>query len=695
MGNKLNLFSAAYTPDPITSSIHAAEKHLYDIEKVVKSKDDVKPLNDMISAHNKNWGTNKITGKPRASTPGGFKVSAPMDTGYARGHNIRDPKYVEDKKHIDPEGYHETFIDMGPIEKCYDEIFSEPLEEYNSQQTRKDRRIDDYLTHILQDKRRGSMKKNPKVDNSRKPNYGFIFEIGNRDHQVDHELVIEVLKKFALEWMPEHYPNLKSIGVALHDDEFTIHPKTQERINSNPHIHFDYIPIAHRLTDEEKEDFEKWKKELMEKEKAECKAKGIKFSAEEFKNRDWEFERAKRYGKAEMNGLSVQSSLSGACAEMGFRTQGINTAQIQMERAIREDLLDFAESYGIPVDRTIEENPEKKVKIDIYKAREDAKVLNKETKEILKQVKKDAARNQKKEAELEKREKNVEGLEEKKKLLDKKEDAILEREKLVQKREDKVAPYEKRIDTLVQDEAAVKVQREEADKRDAEQDKRDETLDNREKVLDTKRDSLDKRKDDLDEFEESLDERKDDLDTREASITDREAAAKKVEDQNKTDAKTNEENAKINETNLKEITKKFEDFAPMEAKYKKYTSTVNMAEQIKADVNGIGTQLKSELSNSEGSWWDKVEYAVSNFTERCQKIVIKCQDAIQGFKNFLQGKTPQDFRKMADDMERNKAPTFEEYEQKWNSNSLDWQVDEQKNKLALKPVRKSYEVERD
>ena len=636
----------------------------------------------------KNWGINPITGKPRTSTPRGFKVSAPMESGYARGHNIRDPNYVEDKKHIDSEGHHETLLDMGPIEKCYDEIFSEPLEEYNSRQTRKDRRIDNYLTHILQDKRRGSMKKNASVDNSRKANYGFIFEIGNRDHQIDRELANEILKKHATERMPERFPNLKDVCVALHDDEYTINPVTQERIDSAPHVHFDYVPIAHCLTDEKKEDFEKWKEELMEKGKAECKAKGIKFSKEEFKNRDWEFERAKRYGKAEMNGLSVQSSLSGACAEMGFRTQGINTAQIQMEKAVREDFLDFVESYGIPLDRTVEENPEKKVKIDVYKAREDSKAIMKECKEILKEAKKENARNQKKEKELEKREKNVEGLEEKKKLLDKKEDEVQEHEKAVQKREDKIAPYEERIDTLVQDEAAVKVQKAEADKRDAEQDKRDENLDTRESSLNSNEKSLEN-------YEESLNSRNAGLDARDTEISNRETEVQKQVEQNKEDAKLNQENADKNEANLKEINYKIESFAPLEEKYKKYSMTVNSAEQIKVDVESIGKQLQMELAEPGVSWRDKVEYAVENFKDRCQKIVIKCQDAIRGFKYFLQGKTPQDFRNLADDMELNGAKNFEEYEKKWYSENLNWQMEEKKKKLALKPVRRSYEVERD
>ena len=373
---------------------------------------------------------------------------------------------------------------------------------------------------------------------------------------------------------------------------------------------------------------------------------------------------------------------------MGFRTQGINTAQIQMEKAVREDFLDFVESYGIPVDRTVEENPEKKVKIDVYKAREDSKALMKECKEILKEAKKETARNQKKEKELEKREKNVEGLEEQKKAVEKREKAVLEQEKSVKKREERIAPYEERIDTLVQDEAVVKVQKENADKRDAEQDKRDENLDTRESVLDQKEESLGK-------YEDSLNIRETGLDTREVEISDRETEAQKVEEQNKEDAKLNQENAEKNEANLKEINYKIESFAPLEEKYMKYSMTVNSAEQIKVDVESIGKQLQMELAEPGVSWMSKVEYAVGNFKDHCQKIIIKCQDAIRGFKYFLQGKTPQDFRNLADDMELNGAKNFEEYEKKWYSENLNWQVEERKKKLALKPVKRSYEVERD
>ena len=220
-----------------------------------------------------------------------------------------------------------------------------------------------------------------------------------------------------------------------------------------------------------------------------------------------------------------------------------------------------------------------------------------------------------------------------------------------------------------------------ADKRDSELDDKKEKLDAKETALNTREKSLDNRETKLDEYEKTIDKKKEE--------------AEKIEKQNKTITEFNQENARKNDINSKEINNKFEQFAPLEEKYKKYSATVNATEKITVDVKAIGNQLKSELSNSSGSWHDKVEYAINNFTERCQKIVIKCQDAIRGFMNFLKGKTPQDFRNLADDMERNETKTFEEYEHKWNSESLDWQVEERKRKLALNTLQKrSYEMER-
>ncbi|MCR4734511.1 MAG: hypothetical protein K5829_05865 [Treponema sp.] len=668
--------------------------HLFDIKKVVHTKDDGKAVNDLLSGHNQGWGISRVTGKPRTSTPNGYKASANCESCKPRGHNIRDPKFVEDKKHIDPNGLYKIYTDMGPIEKCYEEIFGEALAEYNSNQTRKSRRIENYLTHILKDQRRGTMKKNSNVDNSRKPCYEFIFEIGNRDHQIEREKAIEILEKFSNEWMPSHYPNLKIVGAYLHADEFTIDPVSKKRIESAPHIHFDFIPIAHCLTAEEKEDFENWKDELKEKEKEDCKKQGKKFNSEEFAKRDWEFERAKRYGKAEMKGLPLQSSLSGACAEMGFRTQGKNTAQIQLERAIRTDLLDLAESYGIEVDRTVNKNAEEKVRIEVYKAREDAKKLLDETKKMEKNAKRIEKNNEKTIKEIERREKNVSGLEEEQK-------EVRKMEKDLQKEKEKIAPYIERIDTLIEDEKKLKEGQEELKKTEKLQDEKEESFRKEEMRLAYENDKLENKKaeiktslEELEEKENQHNLRKEKLDLREDSLNRKEKENEEARVKIEADAKLNFENKELNEKNAKELSQKFENFGPLEEKFKKYTSMVKANEMIKTNIKGIEKQFMDILSIPEGSWYDKVEMSVSFFTEQCQKIISKFHDAIRGFKNFLQGKTSHDFRKLADDMDRNGTRTFEEYESRWASESLDWQVKERKQKLALKPHRRELDWER-
>lgn len=59
-----------------------------------------------------------------------------------------------------------------------------------------------------------------------------------------------------------------------------------------------------------------------------------------------------RWGKSLEKGMEKQSSMSAACNEMGFFTeQGKGTAQQQFEEAVRYDLMDFAETFGIKVNR--------------------------------------------------------------------------------------------------------------------------------------------------------------------------------------------------------------------------------------------------------------------------------------------------------------------------------------------------------
>ncbi|MGN0728144.1 hypothetical protein [Treponema sp.] len=599
-GNKNNTII-----DPIDGTTYEKELHLFDIKKAVHSKDDAGALRRRLQQLNYS-----VNGKKAFDENGnhlGFRCSAKSRPKTAEGHNRRKKSWVEKLGHIDREsGDYEILLDYRNLDSAYKEIFGEALEEYNRNQ-RSNRRIKNYLEHIKNDRRQGTMKKSAKTDNSRKPCYEFIFQIGKRDNRLDTGSSKKVLKEFCLEWMPEHYPNIRPIGIYLHADEFTKDAATGEVLQGAVHIHFVYVPVAHALSKEEQEEEKRWKKELEEKMRKEAQEKGEAFDRTKFESLDWQLLRAKKFGKAIGNGMKLQTSLTGACCEMGFRTKGKLTAQIQMEEAVRRDLLDFAESYGIKVERTVDKDRDEEVSIQEYKKREDNKAVLAETKR-------------------------------------------LEREMLLIQKENRRIEAENRAKSEELEKRGQEVLHLEEDKKE-----------------------LEKKRADLSEQAEIIEEEK---------LRNAEAAEK------------NRENEEANERNARELAEKLESFSLLEGKYKKYASAVHDNEKIEVNVKAMGRQLKIELLEPEAGWRDKVDYAVSNFTERCQKVVSKLSDAIRGFKNFLQGKTAQDFRNLADDMDRNGTGTFEEYESKWSCEELDWQIERRQKKLRLKMNRRNDEIER-
>lgn len=232
----------------------------------------------------------------------GYKAMCHCRPIIQRLHNKRDPKIVSSEKHIDLSRTHETILDCGTIEQCYEQIFGEAVKKYNAKKKRKDRRIENYLETILNDKRQGKHK-NIKADGSRKPAYEMIIQLGNRDNRPDDEKASRVLKDFCT-FLIEKYPNIVPIGIYLHNDEFSIDEETHQKIFSPVHIHFDFVYVAH-------------------------------------------------LGKSLKTGMDLQCSMSGALAEMGFVTaKGKGTAQQQFEESVRHDLQNFAEERGIKIDRT-------------------------------------------------------------------------------------------------------------------------------------------------------------------------------------------------------------------------------------------------------------------------------------------------------------------------------------------------------
>lgn len=303
--------------------------------------------------------------------------------------------------------------------------------------------------------------------------------------------------------------------------------------------------------------------------------------------------------------MPIQSSMTGACAEMGFRTKGKLTPQIQMEEAVRQDLLDFAESYGVKVNREVAEKREETVSIDEYKAREDNKKILEET-----------IRINKKNSEIEKRN-------------DKKSEILILGENKINIENDKLEKF------LI--------------------------------VLESRQDEIDEEKNALIILSEELEHQK------------------KIEDEK---SKENERNAKQNEINSKMINQKIEDFKKLEETNNRLTAFFETKNKIDIDMKDVKNQVTEYFIDTNLTWRESVQKVIDYTVKKFYNITHRCQKGITAFNNFLKGKTSTEIRNLADDMERNNSETFEDYEKKWMSKQLDWQIGNGKNeqKSSIKMI---------
>lgn len=106
------------------------------------------------------------------------------------------------------------------IKMVYEEVFGEALEKYNDKQKRKDRIIKSYYDKIFRSKQE-------------KPFYELIIQLGNKYNSKElNEIAPDILTDL-VNLIMDKYPNIIIIGAYIHNDEAT------------PHLHLDYIPIAH------------------------------------------------------------------------------------------------------------------------------------------------------------------------------------------------------------------------------------------------------------------------------------------------------------------------------------------------------------------------------------------------------------------------------------------------------------------
>ncbi|MEE0409760.1 MAG: plasmid recombination protein, partial [Clostridia bacterium] len=212
----------------------------------------------------------------------GVTISTHNGSAVSREHNIRNPKVVSKEPHIDMNGSHEVWIDE-PVRKAYDRLFGEAVEAYNAKQARPERQIKSYYNDICK-------------DSKKHPVYEMIIGIYGKNEDgspiCSAEQGKEIMRQFVDNWQ-ERNPNLELIGAYFHADE----------PGAEPHVHLDYIPVAHGYT----------------------------------------------------RGLETQTGLVKALGEQGFEKKGKATAQIQWEKCENDYLTSLCEAVGLRVEHPRQE----------------------------------------------------------------------------------------------------------------------------------------------------------------------------------------------------------------------------------------------------------------------------------------------------------------------------------------------------
>ena len=153
-------------------------------------------------------------------------ISFPKGRGHLT-HNNRD--FICNNVVPERTAWNRIYI-QEPLRDAYEKCFGQALRDYNAAQKRKDRQKDDYLKEI------------ENSGNKEKTFYENIVQIGKKtDTPVTDEngalteeakAAIEVLNRYAKTFQ-ERNPNLYLFNCVMHLDEAT------------PHLHIDYIPVAH------------------------------------------------------------------------------------------------------------------------------------------------------------------------------------------------------------------------------------------------------------------------------------------------------------------------------------------------------------------------------------------------------------------------------------------------------------------
>lgn len=231
-----------------------------------------------------------------------------------RAHNIRSEKVVAKEPHINPAGHFEIWHDEEPRD-AYKRIFGKYVEEYNERQQREDRKIKDYYRKICKDKKKNAV-------------YEMIIGVYPKNEEINRDMQKDILKEFVETWQKRN-PNLELIGAYYHADE-----------QGEPHVHIDYVPVAHGYT----------------------------------------------------RGMRVQNGVVKALKEMGFEKNGKETAQIAWERRENKVLEDICIGFGLNIVHPREHR--KHLDTATYKAQQRLLTANQELNAVKQNIRKNKQEGQ-------------------------------------------------------------------------------------------------------------------------------------------------------------------------------------------------------------------------------------------------------------------------------------------------------------
>ncbi len=155
-----------------------------------------------------------------------FKTSSKMTSLKHNNRELTEEEFLEPAhRHIDQTKINQNiYIRQENLKEVYDDIFGQALKDYNANQKRSDRKIDDFYHHV---------KKSKTLDLQRE----FIVSIGSKEDwdsmpENNREVAGKLLRDYLLDFDKRH-SNLYVYNAVVHLDEA-----------GSPHLHFNVVPVA-------------------------------------------------------------------------------------------------------------------------------------------------------------------------------------------------------------------------------------------------------------------------------------------------------------------------------------------------------------------------------------------------------------------------------------------------------------------